>query len=61
MMTLKTRILESLKWLVPVILATQKAEIISRIVVRDQSEQIVLRPYLENTQHKKRLAEWLTW
>jgi hypothetical protein len=45
-------------WLIPVILATQDAEI--RIMVRTQPRQIVHeKPYLRKTFHKKRLAEWL--
>jgi hypothetical protein len=42
------------QWLTPVILATRKAEI--RIVVQGK---LFVRPYLENTQHRKELAEWL--
>jgi hypothetical protein len=37
----------------PVILATQEAEI-RRIAVRSQLRQIFLRPYLENIHHKKK-------
>jgi hypothetical protein len=48
------------QWLVPIILATQEAEV-RRIKVRSQPGQIVLRSYLKNTQHTKGLAEWLKW
>jgi hypothetical protein len=43
----------------PVILATPKAEI--RIVVQGGPIKEYTRTYLESTQHKKCLAEWLTW
>jgi hypothetical protein len=42
----------------PIILATPEAEI-RRIVVQSQPGQIVPRPYLEKTLHKKELVEWL--
>jgi hypothetical protein len=47
----------------PVILATQEAEI-RRIEVQSQpeanrSETVVQKPYLEKTHHKKGLVEWL--
>jgi hypothetical protein len=42
----------------PVILATQEAEI-RRIVIQSQLRQIARETYLENTQHKKGLVEWL--
>jgi hypothetical protein len=42
----------------PVILATQEAEI-RRITVQSQHGQIVLEPYLEKTHHKRELVEWL--
>jgi hypothetical protein len=41
----------------PVILATQEAEI-RRVVIRGQPGQKE-RPYLTNTQHPKGLVEWL--
>jgi hypothetical protein len=44
----------------PVILATQKAEI-RRIMVGRQPGEIVERPYLENTLHKTGLVEQLKW
>jgi hypothetical protein len=40
----------------PLILATQEAEI-RRLALGKQ----FVRPYLENAQHKKGLAEWLKW
>jgi hypothetical protein len=42
-----------------VILASQKAEI-RRIAVQSQPKQIIhfMRPYLEETLHKKGLVEW---
>jgi hypothetical protein len=43
-------------WLMPLILATQEAEI-RRLALGKQ----FVRPYLENAQHKKGLAEWLKW
>jgi hypothetical protein len=39
-------------------LATQEAEI-RRITVQSQPGQIVARPYLKKTLHKKELKEWL--
>jgi hypothetical protein len=42
----------------PVILATQEAEI-RKITVQSQVCQII--PYLEKTQHKTGLVEWLKW
>jgi hypothetical protein len=41
----------------PVILGTQVAEI-RRITVPSQTGQIVCRPYLKNTHHKKGLVQW---
>jgi hypothetical protein len=41
----------------PVILATQEAEI-RRIVVQSQPEQIVHEALSQKTHHKKRLVEW---
>jgi hypothetical protein len=46
--------------LTPVILAIWEAEI-GRITVGKQPGQIFITPYLENTQCKKGLAEWLKW
>jgi hypothetical protein len=46
--------------LTPVILATQEAEI-RRIMVQSQLGKKFKRPYLEKTQHKKGLMEWLKW
>jgi hypothetical protein len=43
------------RWLTFVILTTQEAEI-RRIMVRSQPRQIVWRPYLEKTLHKKGLV-----
>jgi hypothetical protein len=40
-----------------VTLATQEAEI--RSMVQNQPTQIFSRPYLEKTQHKTGLVEWL--
>jgi hypothetical protein len=45
------------QWLLPVILATLEAEV-RRIMVEASPWQKFRRPYLENTQHKKRLVEW---
>jgi hypothetical protein len=45
-------------WLMPIILATQEAEI-RRIMVRRQPGQIVCKPLSQNTQHTKGLVEWL--
>jgi hypothetical protein len=45
-------------WLMPVILATQEAEI-RRIVARGQPGQIVWETLSRKTLHKKGLAEWL--
>jgi hypothetical protein len=42
----------------PVILATQEAEI-RRIVVGSHPWAEFTRPYLEKTHHKKGLVEWL--
>jgi hypothetical protein len=42
----------------PVILATQEAEI-RRIEVRSQTEQIVFKTLSRKTHHKKGLVEWL--
>jgi hypothetical protein len=58
-----TIILAGYQWLVPAILPTQETEI-RRIMVRSQPGQIVVRPYLEKTLHKKKsggrgLVEWL--
>jgi hypothetical protein len=44
----------------PVILATQEAEI-RRITVGSQPRQIVLNPISKNTQPKKGLEEGLMW
>jgi hypothetical protein len=45
--------------LMPIILATQDAEI-RRITARSQPRQIVLpRPYLKKILYSKRLVEWL--
>jgi hypothetical protein len=46
--------------LTPVILATQKAEIM-RIVVRSQPRQIAHETLSRKTLHKKGLAEWFKW
>jgi hypothetical protein len=43
----------------PIILATREAEI-RRIAVQSQPREIVCDPFLENTQHKKRLVVWLS-
>jgi hypothetical protein len=45
-------------WLMPVILATQKAEI-RRIGVLSQSGQKICEALFTNTQHKTGLVEWL--
>jgi hypothetical protein len=45
----------------PIILAAQEAEI-RRIAVPSQPcANSFVRPYLDNTQNKKRLVEWLKW
>jgi hypothetical protein len=44
----------------PVILATQEAEISWVIFKASQGKQF-MRPYLENIQYKKGLVEWLKW
>jgi hypothetical protein len=44
--------------LMPIILATQEAEI-KRIMVRSQHGKQFERPYFEKTHHKKELVEWL--
>jgi hypothetical protein len=41
------------QWLIPVILATQEAEI-KRITAQGQPRQIVWKTLYQNTQHKKR-------
>jgi hypothetical protein len=41
------------RWLTPVVLATQEAEI-RRITVQNQSIQKFVRPYLEKNHHKSR-------
>jgi hypothetical protein len=46
------------QWLLPVILATQKAEI-RRIVVRSQPGQIVHQTLSQKNPHKIGLVEWL--
>jgi hypothetical protein len=43
------------EWLRPIILAIWKADI-RKIMVQGQAGQIVMKPYLENTQHKKGLG-----
>jgi hypothetical protein len=59
-MDLKTLLQTGRWWLMPVVLATQEAEI-RRITVRNQSRQIVRKTlsqkYLTHT--KKGLVEWL--
>jgi hypothetical protein len=46
------------RWVTPVILTTQEAEI-KRIVVRSQSRQIAHETLSRKTLHKKGLVEWL--
>jgi hypothetical protein len=59
MMTLKVHMRTRSCWLMPVILATQEAEI-RRIVVQSQPWANRLgKPYLEKIHHKKGLVEWL--
>jgi hypothetical protein len=49
------------QWLMPVIVATQEAEI-RRIQIRRKPLANSWRdPHLENTQHKTGSAEWLKW
>jgi hypothetical protein len=45
------------QWLTPVILASQEAEL-RKIAVGSQTWANT-RPYLEKTQHKKGMVEWL--
>jgi hypothetical protein len=54
------KILARHQWLMPVILATQEAEI-RRIIVRSQPRQIFTRPYLKKKTPitKIVLVEWL--
>jgi hypothetical protein len=60
-MLIKKYIVAGHWWLTLVILATEDAEI--RIVVGSQLwvNSSFWRPYLENTQHKTGLVEWLKW
>jgi hypothetical protein len=46
------------RWITPVIVATQEAEI-RRIVVGSQPGQIVHEIQSRKNQHKNRLVEWL--
>jgi hypothetical protein len=46
------------QWLIPIILATQEAEI-KRIKIQNQPREKFVRPYLKKTHHKKGLVEWL--
>jgi hypothetical protein len=45
------------QWLMPVIPATKEVQI-RRIIVQSQPKQIIERPYLKKTHHKKGLVEW---
>jgi hypothetical protein len=48
------------RWLTPVILPTQEAEI-RRVEVRGQPGQIIHETVFEKTHHKKGLVEWFKW
>jgi hypothetical protein len=48
-------------WLMPVILATQEAELKRMAVVQTSPGKSFPRPYFKNIQHKTGLAEWLKW
>jgi hypothetical protein len=48
------------QWLTPVILATQEARLGGSWFKASPGKQF-MRLYLENTQHKKELVEWLKW
>jgi hypothetical protein len=52
----KNRVLAGCRWLTPVILPTQEAEI-RKITAGSQPGQQFMRHYLKNTQHKKGLVK----
>jgi hypothetical protein len=58
-MSSKFTILARHRWHVPVILATQEAEVRRMAVQFEATLANSLRPYLEKTHHKNGLVEWL--
>jgi hypothetical protein len=54
------KFLTGCQWLMPVIISIWKAKIKGSSYEPCPGKQFE-RPYLENTQHKKGLVEWLKW